>query len=168
MLSLRDVLELLSVLKHHWSQVAPNMPMLLASVLQLVQGSCSSLFFAAWKLGQEYSKAHEWYQAHQPPTLLAMEQQELTSDGRFVWQPVESKVQLVLGVSVRLRCWFWGAQAHQYVWSSTDGANISAAPLLCPRHNVFESEVVINSPGTYQVVAVSPDGRTSPPATMEV
>ena len=167
-LSLRDVLELLSVLKHHWSQVAPNMSMPLASVFQQVQGSCSSLFFAAWKLSQEYSKAQEWYQAHQPPTMLAMEQQELTSDGRFVWQPIKGKVQLVLGVPVRLRCWIWGAHAHQCKWSLMNGADLAAAPRLCPHNNVFKSEAVITVPGTYQCVGTSTDGECSQPISVEV
>ena len=165
--SFKDVLVLFSALKHRWSQIERHVSMSLAAVFRLGQGSCSGTFFQAWKLSQEYRQAVEWYSTRLPPKLLAVEQQQLSGNGSVAWQPVQGTVRLCLGVPVRLRCWIWGAQAQQYVWSA-NGTAVPAAPTLCPQHNVFKSEVTISAPGVYQCVATSADGRSSEPTTIEV
>ena len=165
--SLRRALVLLTVVRHFWSQLAPHVSMSPASVFRAVQRSCPALLFKAWKLSQEFRLVAHWHQ-NLPPTLLAVEQQELSSAGHLVWRPVEAnKVQLFLGTPVRLRCWIWGADPQQYVWS-LNGARQPAGAWLCPLHNVLKSEIVVNAPGMYQCTATSSDGRVSEPANVEV
>ena len=165
--SLRRALVLLTVAKHFWPQLAPHVSMSLAAVFRAVQGSCPALLFKAWKLSQEFRLAADWHQ-RLPPTLLAVEQQELSTTGHMVWRQVEgSKVRFVLGTPVRLRCWIWSADPQQYVWS-LNGARQPAAAWFCPLHNVLKSEIVLNAPGMYQCIATSPDGRTSLPTNIEV
>ena len=165
--SLRRALVLLTVVRHFWSQLAPHVSMSPAAVFRAVQGSCPALLFKAWKLSQEFRLAADWHQ-NLPPTLLAVEQQELSSAGHMVWRPVEgSKIQFVLGTPVRLRCWIWGADPQRYVWS-LNGATQPSAAWLCPLHNVLKSEIVVNAPGTYQCVATSAAGPASQPTNVEV
>ena len=165
--SLQSALVLLTVVRQYWPQMTPHVSMSPASVFRAVQGGSPALLFKAWKLSQEFRLAAGWHQ-NLPPTLLAVEQQELSSTGHMVWRPVErSKVPLFLGTPVRLRCWIWGADPQQYVWS-LNGTRQPSAAWLCPLHNVLKSEIVVNAPGTYQCIATSSDGRASQPTNIEV
>ena len=141
--------------------------MSLANMFRLAQSHCDANIFQAWKLGREYQQAAEWYTHRLPPTLLAVEQQEVSGAGKVAWRPVTSHATLLLGTPTRLRCWMWGADAQQYAWTANNTC-LPATPALCPLHNVFKSEVVIDTPGSYQCVATSPHGRSSEPLAIEV